>query len=104
MLNKIKDYLRYTRLHYLILKFKNPSYISWIKKEVQFHKKILNKGDLIFDLGANIGEKSNIFSYFTKNIILYEPEEVLYNKLKLRFRGNKNILINAIKKYFILFL
>ena len=41
-----------------------------------------------------MGEKSNIFSYFTKNIILYEPEEVLYNKLKLRFRRNKNILIN----------
>ena len=41
-----------------------------------------------------MGEKSNVFSHFTKRIILYEPEEVLYNKLRLRFRGNDNILIN----------
>lgn len=94
MFNKLKDYFRYTSLHYLLLKFKNPNYISWIKKEIQFHKKILNKDDLIFDLGANMGEKSNVFSHFTKRIILYEPEEVLYNKLRLRFRGNDNILIH----------
>ena len=41
-----------------------------------------------------MGEKSNVFSYFTKRIILYEPEEVLCNKLKLIFRGNDNIIIN----------
>ena len=92
--NKIKGYLRYTWFHYLILKFKNPLYINLIKKDVQFHKKFLTDDELIFDLGANMGEKSNIFSYFTKRIILYEPEETLYNLLKLRFRRNKNIFIN----------
>ena len=92
--NKIKGYLRYTWFHYLILKFKNPLYINLIKKDVQFHKKFLANDELIFDLGANRGEKSNIFSYFTKRIILYEPEQTLYKLLKLRFRKNKNIVIN----------
>ena len=94
LFNKIKDYLRYTWFHYLILKYKNPLYISLIKKDVEFHKKFLTNNEFIFDLGANRGEKSNIFSFFTKRIVLYEPEQVLYNLLKLRFRRNKNIFIN----------
>ena len=92
-LNKIKNHLRYTKLHYFILNFKNPRYIKFIKQEIKFHKNFLVPGKLIFDLGANMGDKSHIFSFFTKKIILYEPEEILIDKLKLRFRKYKSIII-----------
>ena len=92
-LNKIKNYLRYTKLHFFILNFKNPRYIKSIAEEIKFHKNFLIPGKLIFDLGANLGDKSHIFSFFTKKIILYEPEEILIDKLKLRFRKYKSILI-----------
>ncbi len=94
MINYIKKYLRYTKFHFFILKFTNPHYLSWLKKEVNFYKKVLKKKDqLIFDLGANLGDKTHIFLSFSKNIICYEPEEDLVKKLKLRFRKYKNIII-----------
>jgi FkbM family methyltransferase len=95
LLNKIKNYLRYTKLHFFILKFKNPKYIKFIEQEIKFHKNFLVPGKLIFDLGANIGDKSHIFSFFTKKIILYEPEEILIDKLKLRFRKHNSIIITS---------
>ena len=94
LLYKIKKYLRYSKFHYLILYFKNPRFISWINKEIEFHKNFLSKDKLIFDLGANKGDTAHIFSNFTKKIILYEPEENLAENLKLRFRKYKSIFIN----------
>ena len=94
MLENIKNYLRYSKLHFIILRYTNPEYINWINKEINFHKKFLKKDNqLIFDLGANLGDKSHIFLNFTKNIILYEPEEKLIKKLYLRFRNYKEVKI-----------
>ena len=94
MLNSLKNYLRYTKLHFFILRFTNPNYVNWIDKEINFHKKFLKKDNkLIFDLGANMGDKTHIFSFFSKNIILYEPEEKLIEKLKFRFKKFKEFKI-----------
>ena len=99
MLKKIKDYLRYSKFHYFILRFKNPKYIKFIKDEIKFHENFLVPDKIIFDLGANMGDKSHIFSFFTKKIILYEPEENLVDQLKLRFRKQNSIIINKILIY-----
>jgi FkbM family methyltransferase len=93
IINKIKSYLRYSKLHYFILRFKNPEYIRFLKQEIKFHKSFLVPGGLIFDLGANVGDKSYVFSFFTKKIILYEPEENLVDRLKLRFRKYNSIIV-----------
>ena len=93
MLQKIKNYVRYTRLHYFYLRFKNPSWTSWIEKEVNFYKSFLKKDQLIFDLGANIGDKTHVFTFFSSKIILYEPEEILCEKLKFRYRNYRSIVI-----------
>lgn len=93
MIKKIKDYLRYSFLHYLFLKFKNPKYILWLKEEYIFHKKFLDKESLIFDLGANLGDKTHIFLKFSKKVICYEPENKMFNILSHRFK-TKRVVIN----------
>ena len=75
MLDTLKSNLRYTNLHFAILKITNPNYIKWLKKELFFHKKFLNNENLIFDLGANLGDKTYIFSKLSKKIICFEPED-----------------------------
>ena len=92
MLNKFKKKFRYSKFHYFLLKFTNPNYINWIKNEFIFHKKFLNKGIIIFDLGANIGDNTHIFSKFAKKVFSYEPEDKMYSILENRFR-NKNVII-----------
>jgi FkbM family methyltransferase len=91
--NKILNNLRYTKLHYFYLKYKNPDYINDLNKEANFYQDILNKNDLVFDLGANLGEKTEIFQRFVKKIICYEPNEYLCKRMISRFRNNKSIVI-----------
>lgn len=92
MIKKVKNYLRYSFFHYLFLTFKNPKYISWLNNEYLFHKKFLDKENLIFDLGANRGDKTYIFLKFSSKVICYEPENKMYNILKDRFKTKKVIL------------
>lgn len=94
MLKKLKNFYRYSNLHFFILRFRNPTYLKYLKNELDFYKTFLLKNKLIFDLGANIGDKSHIFLKFTDKIILYEPEEDLYERLKFRFRKNNKIILN----------
>tara|TARA_A100001015_G_scaffold314803_1_gene425089 strand:- start:613 stop:1350 length:738 start_codon:yes stop_codon:yes gene_type:complete len=93
MIKKIKDYFRYSFLHYLFLNFKNPKYISWLKEEYLFHKKFLDKESMIFDLGANLGDKTHIFLKFSKKVICYEPENKMFNILSHRFK-TKRVVVN----------
>ena len=85
--------LRYSKFHYFYLKYKNPDYINDLNKEANFYQDILNKNDLVFDLGANFGEKTEIFQRFVKKIICYEPIEYLCKRMISRFRNNKSVII-----------
>ena len=94
MLKIIKNHYRYSKLHFYVLKFKIPSYLRFLQNEFDFYQTFLNRNRLIFDLGANLGDKSHVFLKFTDKIILYEPEEDLFERLKFRFRKNKKVIIN----------
>ena len=69
MLKKLKNYYRYSKLHFYILRFKNPAYLKYLKNEFNFYRTFLLKNKLIFDLGANLGDKSDVFLKFTDKII-----------------------------------
>ncbi len=88
----IKNKLRYTKLHHFILSFINPKYTKWLYREIKFHKKFLKKNDLIFDIGANRGDKTFIFSKVARKIIAYEPEDKMFSILVNRFT-EKNIIL-----------
>jgi FkbM family methyltransferase len=101
LINKIK----YSKFHYLLLKFKNPNYINYLNSELNFYKKLLSKNILIFDLGANMGDKTYIFSFFSRKIICYEPEKKFFLILKNRFKNKyvkieNKIVSNKKKKVF----
>lgn len=62
-------------------------------REVRFYRDLLvgfHKGDLIFDIGANVGEKTDVFLRLGARVLAVEPletnQEILKEKfLKLRF-------------------
>ena len=89
----LKDKLRYTKLHFFLLKYKNFEYIDLLKKDINFYKNLLNNTDLVFDLGAHYGDKTHVFEKLSNKVISYEPNTELFRKLKNRFRNNKLIII-----------
>ena len=89
----LKDKLRYTKLHFFLLKYKNFEYIDVLKKDTNFYKNLLNNTDLVFDLGAHYGDKTHVFEKLSNKVISYEPNTELFRRLKNRFRNNKSIII-----------
>jgi len=56
-----------------------------------FFSQFIGKGDLCFDVGANIGNKSGSFLSLGAKVVAIEPQNYCYKFLKLRFR-NKIII------------
>ena len=57
-------------------------------REVEFYKRLLKgfkKGDLIFDIGANHGAKTDVFLRLGANVIAVEPDEVNERVLQQKF-------------------
>jgi FkbM family methyltransferase len=77
---------------YLFL-FNNKIYKS-IKNEVIFYSSLHIPSDaLVFDVGANIGDKSAMFSKLCKSIVAIEPDVRNHKLLKFRFSLNRKISV-----------
>lgn len=63
------------------------------KKEVEFYKSFLPPGDLIFDIGANDGHKTQAFLQLAKRVVSCEPDKKNFNLLTERFRSRKKRVI-----------
>jgi FkbM family methyltransferase len=58
-----------------------------------FLKTILNPDDLVFDVGANIGDKADQFIKYGARVICFEPQPDCITFLKNKFKENKNITV-----------
>jgi FkbM family methyltransferase len=57
---------------------------------------LLRPGDLVFDLGANRGDVTEVLAATGADVVAYEPDPVTFARLVTRFEGRSNVrLINA---------
>lgn len=59
---------------------------------MNFYSQFMTKGDIVFDVGANVGDKSAIFSSLAKTVIAIEPQQACLPNLRNRFR-NSNVIV-----------
>ena len=75
-----------------------PSEFKERQVEPNFYRKFLRshpaKNKLIFDVGANMGHKSIIFSKLAKKVVAFEPSEKLFAFLLRRFKNSNITLFN----------
>lgn len=71
------------------------SFLDLFLKKKKSHDvvKLLKTGDLFFDVGAHIGDKSHQFLNKKLEVIMIEPLPKCVEELKLKFKNNKNIKI-----------
>jgi len=68
-------------------------------REVQFYRRLLKgfqKGDLIFDIGANYGHKTDIFLRIGARVVAIEPDETNQEILRrkfLRYRATRKPVV-----------
>jgi FkbM family methyltransferase len=61
-----------------------------------FFKGLIKPGALVFDVGANNGQKSVLFNACGARIVCIEPQPDCCNKLRSLFKNNKDIVIEQI--------
>ncbi|MEO6668013.1 MAG: FkbM family methyltransferase [Ferruginibacter sp.] len=76
-------------------KYKIPDYYKEMNELSAFYHKQLDEKHptLVFDIGANVGDHSNIFSKIAKRLVCVEPDDLNNDILRARFGRNKNITI-----------
>ena len=63
------------------------------EKEVEFIKYFLNENiDIVFDIGANVGEYSDLLlnNFNIKNLFLFEPSKKSYTELTSKYKNTNN--------------
>lgn len=63
------------------------------RKTLNFYSQFIREGDLCYDVGANIGNKTNIFLKLGAKVICIEPQEQCYIELKQKYQENKKVII-----------
>ena len=62
-------------------------------KKTGFFSKFIKKGDLCFDIGANVGEKTEIFLKIGARVICIEPQNNCVRVLQYLYGKNQNVKI-----------
>lgn len=65
-----------------------------IRRQLNFFSAFINKNDLCFDIGANVGDKTDTFLKLGATVVAIEPQESCWRVLKRRFKNN-NVYIET---------
>ncbi len=88
---------RYSWVYFQILKFKNPAYIRALNDDLQFYSNAVGSGlGLIFDVGANNGNKTWAFRQLASQVVCFEPDEASFHSLSVRYSGEEAISIENV--------
>ena len=91
--NKIKYYLPWYRHNYRKRLKKRHREFSRHKEMVDFFSQFIKKGDLCFDVGANIGSFTKVFLELGARVICIEPQKRCLDQLYKKFGSNDNVII-----------
>lgn len=94
MLTQVRQYYRYLR-NLKKLNSRKPSAKSRLHQENQigFYSQFVKKGDLCFDVGANVGDKTEILVALGARVVAVEPQESCWRILKRRFSNIDGVYV-----------
>ena len=61
-----------------------------------FYSTVIQKSDLVFDVGANVGQRTAIFSDLARLVVAFEPQAECLRHLQSRFRFKRNVQIQPV--------
>jgi FkbM family methyltransferase len=61
------------------------------KKLLEFYSQFIQKGDLCFDIGANVGKRTEAFLKLGASVLAVEPQQSCYHLLNSKFYTNNNV-------------
>jgi FkbM family methyltransferase len=92
---RIRQLYRYRR-NLRKIRAKSPRREKYLEKQCEFYSQFIKKGDLCFDVGANIGDKAEIFLELGAKVVAVEPQESCWRIIRRRFNNNPDMFIEPI--------
>jgi FkbM family methyltransferase len=77
-----------------VRRFFQPASRDRFIREVEFYSGLISPGDLCFDVGANIGAKSEVFLALGAKVVAFEPQPLCLRELRARC-GNSDRLVTV---------
>ena len=88
--------LKYSATADLYNRLFRPEKRKELVHELSFYKSFLPKCRLIFDIGANDGRKTEVFTVLAAKVIACEPDPVNIEILHTRFRKSKQVVVEPV--------
>ena len=60
------------------------------QSQLAFYSQFIKKGDLVFDVGANVGSRSKLFLNLGAKVVAFEPQPELCEHLTQHLKHHKN--------------
>ena len=93
------DILKKTRL-YIPAKKAKDSILGFFRDDreerrrmIGFYSQFIKKGDICFDIGANLGSRTAIFLACGARVVAIEPQSSCINALQRKYGSNPNVII-----------
>jgi FkbM family methyltransferase len=67
--------------------------ISKRKKLLKFYSQFVKKDDLCFDIGANLGSRTEVFLRLGAKVVTVEPQKFCMQKLNKKYGSNKKVFL-----------
>ena len=61
-----------------------------------FYARLIGPDDVVFDVGANVGQRTRIFSQLCRRVVAVEPQAECLRHLRSRFMFSKNVSIEPV--------
>jgi FkbM family methyltransferase len=90
---KIREFLKSTFLHDWWTAIRYPEVRRLKARERDFYKRLLPAGSLVFDIGANTGQKTLMFKELGHRIVSVEPDPYNFGLLSRKFIDGKSVVL-----------
>jgi FkbM family methyltransferase len=87
----IYNYFKKKQLHRI-----DSGFFDTNKQMLEFYSSLVNSGDLVFDIGANFGNRSKVFAQIGAKVIAFEPQAACAEYLKSYFWFEANVHIEQV--------
>ena len=95
MITKLKLFIKNSFGYKIWLFFKYPEFLKHLKNEKLFYSRLIKRGSLVFDIGANIGNKTVLFRKLGYKIVSVEPDAYNFKLLVNRIKSSSVVLLNC---------
>ena len=66
------------------------------RQQRAFYSKLIQPNDLVFDVGANVGQRTAIFASLARRVIAFEPDKRALKELGPRFQFSRKVVLEPL--------